>query len=213
MTRYALDLISGGLSKGRSVLTKGERILLAAAIASCLGAIIYWTLFDFRRAGFAAYLPFLIPPVAVVSFWVVRERRLRAQVVLWEAVMAPFPTRNFPAPTLDLESHGVGWMEVRGGVKVGAVVCQPTDAGIHLRMAYGSPRFNPKLIPWEEIARLSYLQTGTLKGFGEASLGYVAVQFATPRNLKMVIPWRETFNSLVPQRLGFEALGRVSGAA
>ena len=161
-----------------------RKILLATAIASCLGVIIYWTLFDFWRAGFAAYLPFLIPPIAAASFWVSRERRLRTQVVLWKAVMAPFPTRNFPAATLDLESQGVGWMEIRGGVKVGAVACQPTDAGIHLRMAYGSPRFNPKLIPWEEIARLSYLQTGTLKGFGEASLGYVAVQFAAPRTAR-----------------------------
>jgi hypothetical protein len=195
------------------VQSKVEKLALALAGISSIGAIIYWFAFDFRGTGLAAYLPFVIPPVAATIFGFARHRRFADQVRLWEMIMEPFPSRNFPAETLDPKLHGIGWMEVRGGVKVGAVVTLPADDGIHLQMASGSWRFNDKLIPWEEIARLSYLRTGTLRDFGAASLGYVAVQFASPRNLKMVIPWRETFHSMVPHRLGFQEVGQVSGAA
>ena len=193
--------------------SKVEKLALALAIVSSIGAIIYWFAFDFRRAGPAAYLPFLILPAAAAIYWIARERRFAVQVQLWETIMEPFPSRHFPAETLNPKLHGVGRLEVRGGVTIGGVISLPSEDGIHLQMTTGSWRFSDKLLPWEEIARLSYWHTRTLRGFGSVPLGYVAVQFAIPRNLKMVIPWRETFHSLVPQRLGFQDVSQVSGAA
>jgi hypothetical protein len=136
------------------VQTKVEKFALATVVVTSIGAIVYWFAFDFRGAGLAAYLPFLIPPGAATAFWFVRERRFAVQLQLWDTIMEPFPSRNFPAETLDPKLHGVGWMEVRGGVKVGAVICLPNEDGINLQMASGSWRFNDKLIPWEEIVIL-----------------------------------------------------------
>jgi hypothetical protein len=195
------------------VQSRVEKVALMLAAISVVGSALYWFAYNFRVAGLAAYLPFLVPFIAIAVFWFAREHRFAAQVQLWDTIMEPFPSRTFPAETLDPERHGVGRMEIRDGVTVGAVISLPGDEGIHLQMATGSWRFNDKLIPWEEITSLSFWRTKTLRGFGSVSLGYVAIQFATPRNLKMVIPWRETFQPLVPQSLGFQEAGQISGAA
>ena len=185
---------------------------MAFIAVSSVVAVVYWFAFDFREVGLVAYLPFLLPPIAAAIYWFGRERRFAAQVQLWETIMEPFPSRVFPAERLDPTRQGFGWMEVRGGVKIGVVISLPSEDGIHLQMGSGRWRFNDKLLPWEEIAKLSYLGTGTHRSFGAGSVGYVAVQFITPRNLKMVVPWRETFHSLVPERLGFQEVRPVSGA-
>jgi hypothetical protein len=186
-----------------------EKVALVLTGVSVFAVTAWWWVYDFTYAGFSAYLPFLIPPILAAIYWFVRERRLEAQVSLWESVMNPFPNRDFPDGILDPKRHGVGWMEVNEGVKLGAVLSLPSEDGIHLQMSMNAGRFRDKLIPWEEIARLTYLKAGKLSEFGTTSLGFVAIQFTTPRNLKMVIPWRETFVAHVPERLGFQEVHRA----
>ena len=137
-----------------------------------------------------------------------REQRLKAQVALWDSIMSPFPSRDFPDTFVDPNRHGIGWMEVHGGVKLGTVLSLPSKDGIFLQMAMNASRFHDKIIPWDEIAHLTYLKAGTHRDFGTASLGFAAVQFTTPRNLKMVIPWRETFVAKIPDRLGFQEVSQ-----
>jgi hypothetical protein len=184
--------------------SKVEKMAIFCLGISVLGVAAWWWFSDFSNAGVSAYLPFLIPPILGLIFLVSRERRLEAQVALWDSTMKPFPNRDCPDTFVDPKRHGIGWMEVHGGVKLGTVLSLPSEDGIFLQMAMNASRFHDKFIPWDEIARLTYLKTGMHRDFATASLGFAAVQFTTPRNLKMVIPWRETFVTQIPDRLGFQ---------
>lgn len=188
-----------------------EKAALLALGISLVGSVAWWSSHDFWRTGVFAYVPFLSIPITAAFYWVARERRLRAQVTVWETLLREFPNKDFPAGALDPKQEGVGWMEVRGGTRVGAVRTLPGREGIHMQMAWSSGRYTDKLIPWHGVARIVHVPERQLREFGPVSLSYASIRFTSPRDLGLVIPWRETFDLQVPEHVGIQQLGR-SGA-
>lgn len=130
--------------------------------------------------------------------------RLFREFKIWKLVQEPFEHLEDPFIDVDITEESYGEMYLAADRRIKDVAIFASDKGLTVRKAAYPKLFPTFRIPWKAISNIYFAGMVKNKQFGKDRLGAARVTLAFAEEFILVLPWRERFNGLVPDRIGFQ---------